>query len=323
MKPELVRAKLPDAAGVPGVYADLRELIGLQYLARGFSFLPRQPITSLLAGRHASRMRGRGLDFDEIRQYLPGDDIRSIDWNVTARTGQPHTRVFTEERDRPALLLVDQRSAMFWGTQVAMKSVTAAEVAALAAWRVVDQGDRVGGLVFDDQDIVEIRPQRSRDTVLQLLRSVVTKNHALHAGSGTQSNPAMLNRVLHAAVRLAHHDFLVVIVSDFDGADAESEKLVRRLLHQGDAVCVLVHDPSALDMPTDGRLVVSDGDLQVEVAGGDVRRLAEFSKGRIERILDWQRRPGVPVLPVDTASPAAGQLRRLLGFGPGPRVRGV
>lgn len=318
MKQELVRAKLPAAAGVPGVYADLRDLIALQHRARGFSFLPRQPLQSLLSGRHASRMRGRGLDFDEIRQYLPGDDIRNIDWNVTARTGKTHTRVFTEERDRPALLLVDQRIAMFWGTEHAMKSVIAAEVAALAAWRVVDQGDRVGALVFDDEDIVEIRPQRSRDTVMQILRTIVDKNHALHAGAGTKSNPAMLTRVLRAAARLAHHDALVAVISDFDGADDEAAKVVQRLNHTGDVICALVHDPSALALPEDGRVVVSDGDLQVEVEGQGARRLASFSKGRIERVLDWQRRPGVPVLAVSTAEPAAGQLRRMLGAAPRP-----
>lgn len=318
MKPGLVRPKLPDAAGDPGVYVDLRELIALQHRARGFSFLPHQPLQSLLAGRHASRMRGRGLDFDEIRPYLAGDDIRSIDWNVTARTGKTHTRVFTEERDRPALLLVDQRIAMFWGTKHAMKSVIAAEAAALAAWRVIDQGDRVGALVFDDEDIVEIRPQRSRDTVMQILRTIVDKNHALRTGDGTKSNPAMLGRVLQAAARLAHHDALVAIISDFDGADDAAAKVVQRLNHTGDVLCALVHDPSALALPEDGRVVVSDGDLQVEVEGQASRRLAAFSKGRIERVLDWQRRPGVPVLALSTAEPAAGQLRRMLGAVPRP-----
>ena len=92
-----------------GVYVELDELIRLQFKARGFSFLPRQPIHSLLSGRHASRMRGRGLNFEELRDYLPGDDPRTIDWKVTARTGTPFVRVYTEERDRPALLVVDQR----------------------------------------------------------------------------------------------------------------------------------------------------------------------------------------------------------------------
>ncbi len=122
----------------------------MQWAARGFNLLPRQPLRSVLAGRHAARIRGRGLDFDELRAYLPGDDVRSIDWKVTARTRKPHTRVYTDERERRVLLVVDQRLAMFFGTRVQMKSVTAAELAALLAWHVVGAGDRVGAVVFDD-----------------------------------------------------------------------------------------------------------------------------------------------------------------------------
>ena len=120
-------------AATPGVYTELQDLIRLQWAARGFSLLPRQPLRSVLAGRHAARIRGRGLDFEELRDYRPGDDVRSIDWKVTARTRKPHTRVYTDERERRVLLVVDQRLAMFFGTRVQMKSVTAAELAALLA----------------------------------------------------------------------------------------------------------------------------------------------------------------------------------------------
>jgi uncharacterized protein (DUF58 family) len=104
---------MPDGVNAPHVYTSLACLRGLEYQARNSSFLPRQPARSALSGRHASRVRGRGLNFEELRGYLSGDDIRSIDWKVTARTGGPHVRVFTEERDRPALILVDQRLSTF------------------------------------------------------------------------------------------------------------------------------------------------------------------------------------------------------------------
>src|SRR5215510_13575283 len=151
-----------------GVYVDLEGLVALRHRARGFSFLPRQPIQSLLAGRHASRLRGRGLNFEEIRRYQIGDDVRQIDWKVTARTRKTHSRVFTEERERTTLLLVDQRVTMFFGSVRKMKSVTAAEAAALAAWRVLAQQDRVGALVFDDSHIEEVRPHRSRANVMRI-----------------------------------------------------------------------------------------------------------------------------------------------------------
>ena len=147
---------------IPGVYSNLSELVVLQHQARGFSFLPRQPIHSLLAGRHASRLRGRGLDFEELRHYQFGDDVRLIDWKATNRTRKTQLRVFNEERERIVLLVIDQRLSMFFGSQRCMKSVTAAEAAALAAWRVVFAKDRVGAVVFNDSTIAEIRPQRSR-----------------------------------------------------------------------------------------------------------------------------------------------------------------
>src|SRR5215510_5389370 len=152
----------------PGVYADVAGLVALQHHARGFSLLPRQPIQSLLAGRHASRLRGRGLNFEEIRRYQIGDDIRQIDWKGTARTRKTHSRVYTEERERTTLLVVDQRITMFFGSVKNMKSVTAADAAALAAWRVLSQKDRVGALVFDDSHIEEVRPHRSRANVMRI-----------------------------------------------------------------------------------------------------------------------------------------------------------
>src|SRR5215475_6243897 len=198
----------------PGVYADLGELTRLQFKARGFSFLPRQPVQSLLAGRHASRLRGRGLNFDEIRRYLPGDDIRQIDWKATVRTRKTQTRVFTEERERSVLLLVDQRITMFFGSVRNMKSVTAAEAAALAAWRVVGEQDRVGALIFNDSKITEIRPQRSQVTVMRILHEVLEQNHALSVDSGMRSNGAMFNQALQRCERLTKHDCLVCIISD-------------------------------------------------------------------------------------------------------------
>src|SRR5262245_18097088 len=170
-----VKPRVPEPSATAGVYTDLDALVRLQFQARGFSFLPHQPVHSLLAGRHASRLRGRGLNFEEIRRYLPGDDICTMVCHITARPRQPHIRVYTEERDRPVLLVVDQRLPMFFGSQRVMKSVVAAEAAALAAWRALAGGDRVGALVFDDQDIVEITPQRSRRRLMGILPTGLAK----------------------------------------------------------------------------------------------------------------------------------------------------
>ena len=175
----------------PNIHANLKALVALQHQASGFSFLPRQPVHSVLSGRHSSRLRGRGLNFEELRQYRAGDDIRTMDWKVTNRTKKPHVRVYTEERERPVLLLIDQRINMFFGSRLKMKSVVAAELAAIAAWRVISVGDRVGALVFNDIGIVETRPQRSRKTVMQILSNTIKANHALRLT--IRSNKTMLS----------------------------------------------------------------------------------------------------------------------------------
>jgi uncharacterized protein (DUF58 family) len=307
-----------------GVYADLDELIRLQCKVHGVSFLPRQPVQSLLAGRRASRLRGRGLDFEEIRRYIPGDDIRNMDWRVTARTQKPHTRVYTEERDRPVLQLVDQRFSMFFGSQVAMKSVTAAEVAAMGAWRTFGVGDRVGALVFNDREVREIPPHHSRQKVMQILETVVEMNHALRVDVDIEPNPAMLNRVLERVLHLAKHDYLVAIISDFNGVDEETKNAVTRLAVHNDIIALFIYDPMEARLPSIGKVVVSQGEWQLEVDTGDARfrkRFSEQFEDGLKTAKDLMLKRGIPVLPIHTAGGVREQFLDLLGHKPRP-VRG-
>jgi uncharacterized protein (DUF58 family) len=300
---------------VPGVYASLADLAKFEFRARGFTLLPRQPVHSLLAGQHGSRLRGRGLNFDELRAYVQGDDVRAIDWAATARMRSPYVRVYTEERDRPNVFVVDQRQSMFFSTRRAMKSVVAAEVTALGAWRAFRQGDRVGGWVFDDQGVTEQRPHRSRQAVVRLLQLVLERGHALEAGRAVR-DASRLNAVLEQVRRRSYHDHVIVIVSDFDGADDETRRALLLLRERNDVIAVPVVDRSKTTLPDHGRLVVSNGDLQVEldVADRTVReRMTSFGEQSLDRLRSWEREIRVPVLPIVTADDAALQLRRLLG----------
>jgi uncharacterized protein (DUF58 family) len=312
-------------SGMPGVYIDLNDLIALEYRGRKVSFLPRQPVHSLLSGRFASRMRGRGLNFEEIRDYRSGDDVRSIDWKVTARLQKPHVRVFNEERDRQALLVVDQRLSMFFGSRLAMKSVTAAEAAAIGAWRVLGVGDRVGAIVFNDRDLVEIKARRSRATVLQILNAVVARNRALGVGRGLASAPSMLNTALEHATRRALHDAAVIVISDFDGADDATRKMIGAMTRHNNVVALLVHDPLQSDLPASASMTVTDGELQIELEVGraSVRKsLEQATEARLKGVFAWTRELGVPVLPLSAAEETAPQLRRLLGAMPSRHGRG-
>ena len=299
------------------VTIDLDHLLLQKAEARGFSFLPRQPVSSLLAGRHASRLRGRGLSFEELRHYHQGDDVRTIDWKATARLRSPHVRVYSEERERPVLFVVDQRRPMFFGSRRAMKSVTAAEITALGAWRVLSSADRVGGIVFNESEIVDLRPQRGQPQVLRLLHETARLNQAL-AGKATPSGTLSLNDALDAARRRANHDHLVVLVSDFDGADDETRRLATQIAAHNDMLAIAVYDPlgaSLRGLP--GMLAdTRSGSIAIPLDSGFP---AAFQQAFARRLDEWTeifRALKVPVLPISTATPPAEQLRELFGQHP-------
>ncbi|MDY0834120.1 MULTISPECIES: DUF58 domain-containing protein [unclassified Pseudomonas] len=304
------------------VYVSLGQLMALQFQARGLSFVARQPQGSILAGNHASRLRGRGLNFDELRRYQPGDDLRHLDWRASLRTGKPVIRTFTEERDRPALIVVDQRMSMFFGSVRSFKSAVAAELGALAAWMVFNAGDRVGGVVFNDERIDSVAPLRSRKRVEILCSRIVEQNAALNASNPDHEADGQLDKVLQQCLALAGHDHLICIVSDFAGAGDRTLQLMRQLSAHNDVIALQVYDPLALNVPDSGHLMVTQGQLQVELAvqKRQVRQpLGDFLGGRLKDVASLLRRSQVPLLMVSTALPAVDQLRDELGRRNGAR----
>jgi uncharacterized protein (DUF58 family) len=304
------------AAPPPGVAATLKELVRLRVRPREFSLLPRQPARSLLAGRHASRLRGRGLNFEEIRRYLPGDDVRQIDWKATVRTRKTQSRVYTEERERAVLLIVDQRQSMFFGSRRNMKSVTAAEAAALVAWRVISQQDRLGALVFNDERIDEVRPQRRQSAVMRLLRSLVDQNLALTKDRDRKVNLGMFNEALRRGNRLVAHDAVVVVISDATGHDDESRRLLSQIARHNDVVFGFVFDPMEAELPDAGSLVFSDGERQMEVETSDRGIAARFRQAfAAERAAGrkFLLQREMPVLALSAAESVTEQIARQFG----------
>ena len=307
-------------------FVTLDELLRLKHRAKGFSFLPRQPVHSLLAGRHASRLRGRGLNFEELRHYFEGDDTRTIDWLATARRGSPHVRVYSEERDRPVLLLVDQRRSMFFGSRKAMKSVAAAEAAALAAWRVTSLGDRVGAIVFGDTEMVEVRPQGRDAGAVRVIAEVVRQNRALNAGASAPDAAGRLNAALACAARSATHDWLVCLISDVTGEDEETTRLVTRLTAHNDVLAIPVSDPFEHALPDIGAAVFSAGEGQIEVETSSSGLRDRYARERVawrERLTALSHKRAIPVLPISSDRDVAQQLRELIGKRTSPRLTSV
>jgi len=305
-----------EASDVGTVYVTSAHLARMEADARRLSLLSHRPHHSILTGRFASRMRGRGLNFEEIRAYVPGDDLRHLDWKASTRVGHALVRSYTEERDRPALFVVDQRISMFYGTRRAMKSVVAAEIAALSAWMAFQTGDRAGLVLFDDSHIETIRPHRSRSRMHAVLGKLAQSNQSLHADTDVRANPAQLGEALRSALHLATHDFLVCVISDFMGADEQTMQLMRELAAHNDVIAALVFDPSARAIPDRGKIVVTEGELQLELDFDKktVREpLGNMFDARMKQTVDVLKHSGVPLLAVDTEQPTVQQVARLLG----------
>ncbi len=285
-----------------GAYADLADLIALRFPARQLKLTRRNRALNALAGPNKSNFRGRGIDFEEVRNYQPGDDIRTIDWRVTARTGEAHTKMFREERERPVLVVVDQRASMFFGSSHCFKSVLAAQLASLVAWSALDSGDRVGGLVFNGLEHREIRPRRSRKTVLALLSHITDYNAMLplDAQAGRDSFAAMLLNLR----RIARPGSSIFLVSDFQGAsDEDASEQLFQLSQHTEITAIACADRLEEQLPRAGRYAVTDGDHRSELNTADRAARQAFQRHRHETqalLSEQLQRLGVPLLPART-----------------------
>ena len=197
-----------------------------------------------------------------------------------------------------------------------MKSVIAAELAALAAWRVVSVGDRIGSLVFNDTEIVETRPHRSTKTVMQILHHVLKHNHALNAAKVPTQNNDQLNRALQEAQRLSGHDCLIVIISDMSGWNDETLKRIKQLSQHNDVMASLVYDDLEKALPENDTLVLSDGQMQVQVNPRKAefnRRYTEHFESNVEQLQKELKMHRIPVVPMNTYQSVPDQIKAALG----------
>ena len=247
-----------------GAYTDIRELIRLRHASKELQLPTANRALNPMSGLLTSRFRGRGIDFAEVRRYQPGDDIRTIDWRVTARTQIPHTKLFQEEKERPVLILVDQSHSMFFGSRYVFKSVVAAEAAAVIAWTALDRGDRVGGIVFADDLHREVRPRRNKNAVLRLLNEVNDFNQRL--GRDFRGNgESYLTEALRNVRRVAKHGSAIFLISDFTNFDEEAQLHFGQLARQNDIVGIHVSDQLERDLPQPDNYTITDGQSRARI----------------------------------------------------------
>jgi len=296
------------------IFIDLQDLLKMESMARGFSFLSRkQKVKSILGGKHASKLRGRGLDFEEVRNYVAGDDIRNIDWKVTARTKKTHTKVFSEEKEKPALILVDQSKSMFFGSQHKTKSVVAAELAALAAFRILKEGDRAGGVVFADNGIDVVFPKRDRKNIFRFFEQIVQRNKELESSKAVDYDVALKD--IFAKVRnIVSHDFLILIISDFHRYAPAVIKELAYMSRHNDVILAKVFDPLERDIPQ-AKIVASSEGLQSVIKGNQKKIRERFKTGfddEYQQFESQMKKYRIPLFKIDTVEDIDVQLKEIL-----------
>ena len=311
------------AVSTDPVRVSVPELVGLNRAAASIR-LGRGRILSRQSGDYRSPFRGRGMEFDESRLYQPGDDVRNIDWRVTARTGKPHTKLFREERERPVFVWIDLRRPMHFATRGRYKSVLAAQLAALIAWSALNNGDRVGGVVFSEQEHHELKPRRGRTAVLRLINRIVN-DAAWSPPPAPGGDSQSLEHALQRLHRVARPGSLIFLISDFRELDSQAEIPLARLCRHNEAAMLFVYDRLEQELPPPGRYRVSDAGREFLVDTSDSHLAGQYRdqfRERMDRLRRLSATNRILLLPCRTdTEPLALLLSGLRSGGRGAKVK--
>jgi uncharacterized protein (DUF58 family) len=275
-------------------YVTLDELVSLRQSARGPGKRAQAMSFHQHSGLARSRRRGQGIEFEEIRPYTQGDDIRSIDWRLSARTGKPLTKVYAEDRDQPVFIIVDQRSTMFFGAKLVFKSVTAARTAALLGWQTNSQCERLGGMIMAEQ-LYKIKIQHSQQSVLSFLAQIVEANTALNVQS---IDTVTLGDTLVRCHKLLPAGTRIVVISDFFDFDETCSTVLRLLARRGQVQLIMVSDSVEDSMAVKGTVGISNGVSRKKLLLSDSPRKQYLLKRQQHHkaLLNWAEQYRSPLL---------------------------
>lgn len=296
------------------VHTTFEQLMGMQrYIPVVSARLANKKVKSILGGKNASSLRGRGMDFEEVRQYVSGDDIRHIDWKVTARTKVTHAKVFTEEKEKPVLIVVDQSATMFFGSVYKTKSVIAAELAALFAFKVQKESDRVGVLCVGNNGSEMYKPQRSKNHVLAALKMINAFNNKLTNGSSSFDHKS-IELPLKQLFNVVSHDYTVIVISDFIHYNAEVLQSIFRIKQHNDVLLFKVYDAFEKQVMSEN-FMTTDGQYQTYVKGRNKKVRNAFEEGFVNQFDAFETEMAhhkVPVYGIHTSKDVHKQLQDLI-----------
>jgi uncharacterized protein (DUF58 family) len=283
----------------------------------------RRMVDDSIAGAYHSVFKGRGMDFDEVREYSPGDEVRTIDWNVTARAGRPFVKKFTEERELTLFLVVDISASGNFGSGAMAKRDLAAEVASVLAFSAIRNSDKVGLILYTDSIEHLVPPKKGRRHVLRVVRDILSHEPQ---GVGTDTVKALdvVNHVLHRRA-------VVFLISDFESsgdpgiARAALRRAVRQTNRRHDLIALHVEDPREQELPNVGIIALEDAEtgeiVELDTARGAVRqRFNELSLERSRRLRNDLRAEGVDAVQLRTDLPYIAPLQRFFKSRGRPRV---
>jgi uncharacterized protein (DUF58 family) len=303
-----------------GVNLGIKELIHYQSKTALLNLSPRKTVQAKLAGTYLAKTKGRGMEFDEARHYQAGDDIRAIDWRVTARTGKTHTKLYREEKERPVFVLTDLSSGMQFGTQFLFKSVQAAHLSALIAWSARKRGDRIGGLVFNQHQHIECKPFTRQKAVLSLLNSMIkVQQGAQQEVQTTTQEKITLANACARLRRLAHPGSLVFILSDFSQLDELAKQHIAQLSKHCEVIAHPISDPFEHQLPQvkmSQRVTLSDGNNRQQIVLGQKETEMQYinqHQAHFDKIENTLKQCKAQVIKIDAGQPLELQLARFSG----------
>jgi uncharacterized protein (DUF58 family) len=300
----------------PRVYCQLEQLLELAQQAKLMKLSATYRPSGILAGRNRSRLRGQGMNFEEIRGYRTGDNVRDIDWKASARSRQKMVKIFTEETDRPTVVLVDQRRSLFFGSKERTKSVTAAEVAAMIGWMVLNNGDRLGGIVFNNEEQQFLKPARTKLSATRLMQVICEYNQKLQPGNNSDEDKVTIDDVLRKTESYIGNSGTIILITDGDGLENERLDLLEYLSSRFNVLVFMIVDPLEQSITGIERLVVSDGAKQLQLGSESLarQRFEEQFESHKKSIIDRISAHGLPFGVVNTVDPVEEQLRQIFGM---------
>ena len=296
---------LKEADVIQGAYISLPQLLALRHKSVRINRAQSTKVMGSQSGIKLSKVKGRGIDFAEVRAYQPGDDIRAIDWRVTARKNKPHTKIFREERERPALIYVDQSQHMFFGSTQRLKSVAAAELAGRIAWQTLAAGDRIGGIVIGNEEQTLFRPFRTTRAVGRLLNQIASANQTLTRSAFIDTQESKFSG-LEQLRRLTQSNYRIFIISDFSGDIESWSEQIKQLARHNHVTLLHIQDPLDKELPPADHYVITDGNERLQFYSGKEnlrKKYADEFAQRWDRLQELCRHESLAYATLSTEDP--------------------